>query len=463
MLLVDKIKETFNNSSDLIIKQSNNIYIIYLESLCSQDKINEYILKVLTIKNSKKLQDNNAAPNIKTVKNYEETINYILNGFTIIIDKEVYAVETKGDLIRGIESPSTEPDLTGPKDSFNESIQTNLGLIKRRIKSPCLVNKDFEVGKYTKTKASILYINNIAKEETVKYIEEKISKINIDGITDASNLKQLIIDNPKTLFPTAILTERPDKVSQDLLDGKIVILVDSSPFAIIVPAFFADFINPNVDSYKKFININFIKLIRFMCLICTLFLPAFYIALISYNQASIPLNLLINFAIQRQSVPFPSYIEAIFILIICAILRESDVRFPTNYGSSISIVGALVMGDAAVSAGIVSPIMIIVIAITYITSMVFTDIELIYSFRYIRFGSIILASILGLYGLYISIFLFLIHICNLTSANIPYTFPLAPFNKPYFNKVIFNINKKKDKLRTSALTNKNFHKQGEIK
>ena len=461
MQLVDKIKNTFNNSSDLIIKNNNNIYIVYLESLCSQDKINEYILKVLTIKNSKKLQDNNAAPNTKLVKSYDEIINFILNGFTIIIDKQVYAVETKGDLIRSVESPTTEPDLTGPKDSFNESIQTNLGLIKRRIKSPLLINDDYFIGRYTKTKVSVLYISNIAKQDIIDNIITKIKSIDIDGITDASHLKQLISDKTNTLFPTAILTERPDKVSQDLLDGKIVILVDSSPFAIIIPAFFADFVNPAVDSYKKYTNINFIKLIRFICLICTLFLPAFYVALISYNQASIPLNLLINFAIQRQSVPFPSYIEAIFILIICAILRESDIRFPTNYGSSISIVGALVMGDAAVNAGIVSPIMIIVIAVTYITSMVFTDIEVIYSFRYVRFLSIILVCFLGLYGLYMAIFFFLIHICNLTSAGIPYTFPLAPFNKPYFNKAIFNINRKKDKYRSSYLTNKNYRKQGD--
>lgn len=461
MQLVDKIKNTFSNSSDLIIKNNNNIYIVYLESLCSQDKINEYILKVLTIKNSKKLQDNNAAPNTKVVTSYREIINYILNGFTIIIDKQVYAVETKGNLIRSVESPTTEPDLTGPKDSFNESIQTNLGLVKRRIKSPLLINDDYIIGRYTKTKVSVLYINNIAKKDIIDNIVKKIKNIDIDGITDASHLKQLISDKPNTLFPTAILTERPDKVAQDLLDGKIVILVDSSPFAIIIPAFFADFVNPNVDSYKKYTNINFIKIIRFMCLLCTLFLPAFYVALISYNQASIPLNLLINFAIQRQSVPFPSYIEAIFILIICAILRESDIRFPANYGSSISIVGALVMGDAAVNAGIVSPIMIIVIAVTYITSMVFTDIEVIYSFRYVRFLSIILVCFLGLYGLYMSIFFFLIHICNLTSAGIAYTFPLAPFNKPYFNKTIFNIYKKEDKYRSSYLTNKNYHKQGD--
>ena len=234
MQLVDKIKNTFNNSSDLIIKNNNNIYIVYLESLCSQDKINEYILKVLTIKNSKKLQDNNAAPNTKVVTSYKEIINYILNGFTIIIDKQVYAVETKGNLIRSVESPTTEPDLTGPKDSFNESIQTNLGLVKRRIKSPLLINDDYIIGRYTKTKVSVLYINNIAKKDIIDNIVKKIKNIDIDGITDASHLKQLISDKPNTLFPTAILTERPDKVAQDLLDGKIVILVDSSPFAIII-------------------------------------------------------------------------------------------------------------------------------------------------------------------------------------------------------------------------------------
>ena len=400
------IKNIFQNSSDLISKKIKDIDIVFLESLCSSDKINEYILKVLVLaKNKHNLNNILVGPNTKQIAKKDIT-TYLLNGFTLVIGDEIYAIETKGELVRSITEPTTEPDLHGPKDSFNESIQTNLGLIKRRIKSPDLINIDMTIGKYSQTKVSILYINSICDKELVNKVKNKLTQINIDGILDAGNIKQLIGSEDNSPFPTTQLTERPDKAASDLLEGKIIILVDASPLAISLPAFLVDFINPSVDTYSKNININFVKILRFICLITTIFLPALYIALISYNQGSIPIDLLVNFAMQRSSVPIPSIIECLVILILCAILRESDIRFPTNYGSSISIVGALVMGDAAVEAGIVSPIMIIVIAVTYITSMVFTDLEIINSFRHIRFLSLFLVSILGLFGLYTSIFFY---------------------------------------------------------
>ncbi len=455
------IKNIFQNSSDLISKKIKDIDIVFLESLCSSDKINEYILKVLVLaKNKHNLNNILVGPNTKQIAKKDIT-TYLLNGFTLVIGDEIYAIETKGELVRSITEPTTEPDLHGPKDSFNESIQTNLGLIKRRIKSPDLINLDMTIGKYSQTKVSILYINSICDKELVNKVKNKLTQINIDGILDAGNIKQLIGSEDNSPFPTTQLTERPDKAASDLLEGKIIILVDASPLAISLPAFLVDFINPSVDTYSKNININFVKILRFICLITTLFLPALYIALISYNQGSIPIDLLVNFAMQRSSVPIPSIIECLVILILCAILRESDIRFPTNYGSSISIVGALVMGDAAVEAGIVSPIMIIVIAVTYITSMVFTDLEIINSFRHIRFLSLFLVSILGLFGLYTSIFFTLIHLCSLTSLGKPYTYPIAPYDKVYFNKTVIRTTKKKDKFRSALLAQKNIRKEGD--
>ena len=461
--LLKEIKEDFKDSSDLIIKTIKDIDVIFLESLCSSDKINEYILKVLSL-SKKKIKDLNnilVGPNTKEIKIKSEITNLLLNGFTIVLGNNWYAVETKGDLVGSVTAPTTESDLHGPKDSFNESIQTNLGLIKRRIKSPDLVNIDMDIGLYSKTKVSIIYISSIAEVSLINKVKNKLNQINIDGIFDAGNIKQLIGKENRSAFPTSQLTERPDKAAADLLEGKIIILVDASPLAISLPSFLVDFINPSVDTYSKNININFVKFLRFLCFFVTLFLPGFYIALISYNQGSIPLNLLINFAMQRSSVPIPSIVECLVILTLCAILRESDIRFPTNYGSSISIMGALVMGDAAVSAGIVSPIMIIVVAITYITSMVFTDVELINSFRHIRFLTIFLVSILGLFGFYMAIFTTLIHLCSLTSLDIPYTYPLAPFDKVYFNKTVFRITKKSDKYRSRLLSRKNIRKEGD--
>lgn len=457
-----EIEKTFANSTDLIVKKIKDIDIVFLQSLCSSDKINEYVLKVLSLsKTNSDLNNTLVGPNTKLVNSLEEIVNLLLNGFTIVIKDKCYAVETKGNLTRSITEPTTEPDLHGPKDSFNESIETNLGLIKRRIKSPDLINVDMNIGAYSKTKVSILYINSIAEEVLIKKVKQRLESINIDGILDAGNIKQLIGSEESEIFPTTQLTERPDKAALDLLEGKIIILVDGSPLCISLPSFLVDFINPSVDTYSKNININFVKSLRFLCLIITLFLPAFYIALISYNQSSIPLDLLINFAMQRSSVPIPSVIECLVILVLCAILRESDIRFPSNYGSSISIVGALVMGDAAVSAGIVSPIMIIVVAVTYITSMVFTDMEFINSFRHIRFLTLFLVTILGLFGLYMGVFATLIHLCSLESLGKPYTYPLAPFDAVYFKKSVLRTTKRKDKFRSKLLTKSNLRKEGD--
>ena len=454
MNVISKIKYDFNNSSDLIIKNFNNTYIIYLESICDSDKINEYISKDLVLSN--KMNVNNILSGPNTIKIRIDEINfYLLNGFSIVINKNIYAIETRGNLFRSVEKADVEVAIYGPKDSFNESIQINLGLIKRRIKSTNLVTKDFLLGKLTLQKISILYLDNICDKNIVKKIESKINSISVDAIISIDNLKQLLTNENKTPLPTIIETQRPDYASMALLNGKVVILADNSPFCLILPSFLSDFINPSVDMYSKSINTNFLKIIRLFCLLFTLCAPALYVSLINFNSELLPLSLLTNISMQRDGVPFPASVEAFIMLIVCAIIRESDIRFPSSYGSAISIVGALILGEAAVSAGIFSPIMIIVIAFTFITSMVFTDNEFISGIRLFRFLLLILASLFGLYGFFIGIIIFLIHIFRLKVFNINYTFPIIPFSKIYFNKILFRKSQKDDNKKDPILTKEN--------
>ena len=303
-----------------------------------------------------------------------------------------------------------------------------------------------------------------------------ISKINMHNIDNIDNMDtpsvpptinqtdNVVVNNineNSTPFPTYHLIERPDTVASSLLEGKIAIIVDTSPYIIILPAFLTDFINPVSDDYGKSVNVNFIRILRFIAFLTTLLAPAIYIALINYNQETIPLSLLINFATQRDGVPFPAPFEAIVMLLLCEILRESDIRFPSSYGSSISILGALLLGDAAVNAGIVSPIMIIVVAITFITGLIFTEIEMINSTRHFRFLFLIVASFFGLYGITIAFILLLIHLCSINPLDRPYTYPLAPSDKIYFNKTILKKNKIKDKYRAKLLSKKNKKKLGD--
>ncbi len=471
-LIVKRLQKEFMDVPDLTIKEIKiglfkTIYVIYLETVSSSDKVNDYILKNLSNISSSKfkiIRNLNSilpGPNTKKVNEYDEIEYYITNGFTcVILGSEVLAIETKADINRSVSEPTTEPAINGPKDAFGENYQINLGLIKRRIKSNTLKTIEYTIGRKTKTKVGVLYFDDIAENEIIEEIKEKIERIDIDGITDSSMLGQLICGENKVHFPTYVLTERPDNVAKALLEGKIAIMIDTSPFVIIIPAFFIDFINPGVDTYNKSTNVNFLKIVRISCFFLSMTVPAIYIALVNYNQETIPTPLLVSFAIQRDGVPFPAIVEAFIMLFICEMLRESDIRFPNSYGSAISILGALVLGDAAVNAGIVSPIMIIVISLTFMASLIFTEAEVTSALRNLRFVFLILAIFYGILGVLFGVFYFLIRINDIHSFGKPYFYPIAPFDKAYFFKSVLKRPLKEDKKRSKILTKKNYTKMG---
>lgn len=469
--IVLRLQQEFKKTPDLIIKEINlhmfkNLYVIYLETVTGSDKVNDYILKNIILQknaiNNKNLNSFLAGPNTKKIVNEDECEFYLTNGFTLVIlENDIYAIETKADINRSISSSDIEPSINGPKDSFTENIQINLGLIKRRIKSSSLKTDTKVVGRKTNTTINILYFEDIADHDLIKKINDKLEKIDIDGIIDSSSVGFLLDGEKKSVYPTFMHTERPDIVATALLEGKIVILVDTCPAALIIPAFFIDFINPNIDNYNKSKNINFTKILRLLTFIISMVTPAIYIAIMNYNPETIPTSLLLNFAIQRDGVPFPTIIETILMIIVCDILRESDLRFPSSYGSAISILGAIVLGEASVSAGIVSPITIIIIAITFISSLTFTNIETNSALRYFRFIFIFLAGIFGLYGITLGVFYFLIYTTSTKSFEKPYFAPIAPFDKTYFKNSVIKTPIKKDTKRSKLFTKNNIIKQKE--
>lgn len=310
---------------------------------------------------------------------------------------------------RNISNVTSELSLTGPKDSFNEIYITNLGLIKKRIRSDKLEIKELKIGRYTNTKVGILYINNICKESLVNHVINRLSKIDIDGIIDSSYLKYAL-ENKFNLFPTIILTERPDKCCMALLEGKIIVLVDNSCYALILPSFLIDFFHTTDDYYQKSVNTSFIRIIRLFAFLIAIFTPALYISVTTRNYSLIPLPLLLMLKAGRTFVPFPAYIEALFMIVCFEILKESDLRMSNTSGSAISILGGLILGDAAVAAGIVSPIMIIVIAISSIAGLIFTSIELSNTLRTYKILLLILSTFLGIYGVYIGLILLIYNI-----------------------------------------------------
>lgn len=457
------INNTFKDTPDLVkrkIKYSfSSVHIYYIETICSSEQVNNFILKNLTNPNShRKFKDILAGPNFKEI-NLNKLEFYLYNGFTVLVYRnKIYAIETKASLDRSVTSPLVEQDLYGAKDALLENYQKNIGLIKRRLKSSHLKTKEYKLGRFTQTSTGVLYIDNITDMSLVKRIDALLNKIDTDSVIDVGELKQFLTMDKGNIFPPTKLTERPDVIVKALLDGKLVIVMDTSPFAIILPAVLADFINPISDKYLYQRNANNLKILRMICFFLTIFTPAFYIAIITYNQETIPASLLTNFITQNEGIPFPATIETFFMIFICEMLRESDIRFPSNFSSSISILGALILGDAAVSANIVSPIMIIITSLTFISSMIFSNVELSGAIRIWRFIAMIIASFYGLYGVALAFIFFIVSLSSYSSFGLPYTFPVVPFSLPYLKETLYESDIHDNKKRSPYLT-KNIRKQ----
>lgn len=456
MSIIKNIKLKVGTSSDYKIKDicidSKTITLFYNEVLTDSSSIDNFVLKsLLNLKKSnfKRLEDYLPTVNIYKIKK-NEVYDFVNNGFLIIFYKKIYAVEVKAKLDRGINNIQSELSLSGPKDSFSENYNTNLGLIRRRIKTCDLKVKNLDIGVISKTKVGILYVDDIVDKKIVKRIYEVLQRIDIDGIIDSSYLK-ITLEGQKSFFPTIMMSERPDKSAMALLEGKVVVLVDMSPYALILPSFFIDFFHTTDDYYQKSFNTTFIRIIRVLAFLIAIFTPACYIAVTTRNYDIVPLDLLLMLKAGRTFVPFPAYIEALFMIVCFEILKESDIRMSNTSGSSISILGGLILGDAAVSAGIVSPIMIIVVAISSIAGLVFSSIELVNALRIYKIILLLLGTLLGIYGIIIGTVYMIYKLLTLKVFGIPYLAPFIPFDKNEINDS-FIKREESVKKRNSFLT-----------
>lgn len=456
MSIVKEIKTRVGTSNDYKIKDicidGKRLTLFYNEVLTDSSSIDNFVLKsLLTLKKNsfKRLEDHLPTVNISKIKK-RQIYDFVNNGFLIIFYKKIYAVEVKAKLDRGINNIQSELSLSGPKDSFSENYNTNLGLIRRRIKTCNLKVENLDIGVRSKTKIGILYIDDIVDKKIVKRIYEVLERIDIDGIIDSSYLK-ITLEGQKSFFPTIMMSERPDKSAMALLEGKVVVLVDMSPYALILPSFFIDFFHTTDDYYQKSFNTTFIRIIRFFAFLIAIFTPACYIAVTTRNYDIVPLDLLLMLKAGRTFVPFPAYIEALFMIVCFEILKESDIRMSNTSGSSISILGGLILGDAAVSAGIVSPIMIIVVAISSIAGLVFSSIELVNALRIYKIILLLLGTLLGIYGVIIGTIYMIYKLLTLKVFGIPYLVPFIPFDKNEINDS-FIKREESVKKRNSFLT-----------
>lgn len=435
---IEKLKKDTNNNMDIVYRKKNirgkDIYIIYIDSLINGSNISEYIIKSLdNIKTKRNLNETikNNIYNFKVfeIYGYNALCEYLHNGFTIILlNDSILALETKSSNKRSIAIPSTENSVRGPKDSFTEDFQTNISLIKKRIKSNSLWIDEINIGKYTKTKIEIMYMKDLVDSNLLNNIKNRLTEQELDYVLNSGTIKNALCNSKLNPLPTIMSTERPDRVCHHLLRGKIIIIVENDPYVLILPTTLNDYFKTPEDYYGKSINTSLTRIVRFLAFYIALFAPALYIALITYNQEMLPTEFLVNFAMQRNTVPFPAFFEAFMMMICFEILQESDIRASGFAGSSLSIVGALILGEAAVNAGIVSPIMIIVIALTAIASLPFNEYEITNGLRWYRILFMIAASFLGIIGIVFAFLYFVINLCSTNDFKTPYLTPFIPTN-----------------------------------
>jgi len=463
--IINRIKKETNNLDNIIYRKKRilfkDIYIIYIDALISSDKVSDFVIRSLNkihIPTYKNIINQISNFKYKELTTYNELIYYLNSGFTILlIDQNKYiALETRKDLSRGISTPVTENTARGPLDSFTENIEANIGLIKRRIKSNDLWAKKYVLGKYTQTSACLLYIKSIAKQEIIDKVDKLINNIDIDGIIASGTLRNLIEKENKNVFPNIISAEKPYTVIKYLLQGNIIIMIDNDPFVLILPTTLNDNFISEEDDYNKSINVSITRILRYLTFAITLLTPGIYIAITTFNQEILPTQLLVSIAAQRENVPFSTFVEAMLMIISFEILRESDLKLPSFASSAISIVGALILGEAAVSAGIVSPIMIIVIAITSISSLIFVEPEFTTGLRVYRLASMIGGAILGIHGILLTSIFLLINLVSYDFLGVPYLSPFAPtINADLKDSIIkfptINL-KNRNKLLTNNIT-----------
>lgn len=483
------IEDIIGFSDDVVVRKFHlgaktgiKAAIIFIDGLIDKQVINENILKPLLIEEfsaedikelTKKdiikfIKDNTLTINeLKVIDKLDELIDGILDGDTVLLVdgyKEAFLLNTKGWEIRSVSEPQSESVVRGPRDGFIENFRTNTALIRRRIKHPALRIKGISVGKYSQTNVAICYIEGLTNKYLVEEVKERIANIDIDHIQESGMIEQLIEDNHFSPFPQILSTERPDRVVGNLLEGRVVIVVDGTPFVLIAPVNLSIFLQSPEDYYDRFLIGSFLRIIRFIAIITSLTLPALYISIISFHPEMIPTQLALAFAGGRAVVPFPAYTEAFIMTGLMELLREASIRLPDPVGSTIGIVGALIVGEAAVSASIVSPFMVIIVATDTIASFAIPNYSTAIAFRLLKFPLMVLATIFGLYGVVLGLICLSIHLAGLKSFGIPFMTPIAPsrlgdLKDTLFRAPLWSLVKRPKHLRTKD--EKRFSSKGD--
>ena len=491
-------------NSDIVLREFTlnargrqyNAFIIYIDGMIDSKIMDDFILKPLMLRNRNNLFDgpqnrvvSEAITNNITVRKVKKfnLANYLINSLipqnsvkqvntfsevsaginsgncALFVDTIPIAfdIELKGFKQRSVDKPNNEIIIKGPHEAFVENIRTNTSLIRRIINNENLIIENISVGKITKTKCAVCYMKNITNEDLVNEVKYRLNNLEVDSLLSAGELEQLIVDSNILGIPEVLSTERPDKATKYLLKGRVIVIVNGTPYGIIMPAVLADFLTSSEDSNLKVNFGNFLRSLRIIASFITLLLPGLYVAITSFHQEILPTSLLYSILASRASVPFPIIVEILIMEISFELIREAGLRVPSPIGPTIGIVGALVLGQAAVSAGIVSPILIIIVAITGIASFAIPDFSFGFHLRYFRFLFILLGFMAGFLGIGIGLFVYISILCSLQSFGVSFTSPFAPVSikdgNGYFLPPIW-----KREYRASYMATKKDNEQEDI-
>jgi len=362
----------------------------------------------------------------ETIGELEEKV---LCGSTILyIDglRKVLYAGTEALKQRGVEEATSQSVVRGPREGFTESLRENTALVRRRIQNRKLRLEQRKIGTETNTQVAIMYMQGICDEEVLAELRRRLDQIRLDSVLESNYIEEMIQDRRYSPFPTVYNSERPDVIASALLEGRIAIFVEGTPFVLVVPALFVQFFQSSEDYYQRGDFSSLVRLLRYLCFGIALFTPSFYIAITTFHQEMLPTNLLVSLIGQREGVPFPAFVEAVIMEVTFEILREAGIRLPKSIGQSVSIVGTLVIGQAAVEAGLVSAAMVIVVSITAISNFALPSFNVGISARMLRFVLMGIAASFGLYGIVIALIILGLHLCSLESMGVPYMTSFAP-------------------------------------
>lgn len=469
-------------NSDDIINRSLNIgmnskrkaALIYIESGIDKQILNNDILRPLMLVDLPPDEGNHGSissitdhlltiGDIKSTDNLKEAVHYIYDGMVLLLVDgmpRVLVIDIHDGEFRGIDEPPGERTVRGSREGFVEVLDVNISMIRRRLRDPKLVVKKTIVGRRSRNPVAILYVEDIAAPELVAEVERRIAAIDTDGIVASGYIEQYIEDQPSALFPQVWSSERPDKMTMKLLEGRIVIIVHGTPLALVVPSLFVEFLQATEDYYERTMGAAYQRLLRFFAFFVAISLPALYISLLSFLPEMLPTTLITSLAQARKEVPYPVFFETIVQELIIQLTIESGLRLPGSVGQTVGVVAGIILGQAAVSAKLASPGIIIVVALTTIATFALPSSSMILASRVVRLPMLFLSAAFGLFGFSMGWLILLTHLTSLESLGVPYFAPFAPTRYRDLQDALFRFPLWKMEKRPASIPHQDDTRQG---